>query len=144
LIPPFEAGFLETSAPLSGSVFPQPVAITQSRSPVLMDDLLPPCFHIVLLADQVNQPDLDEICTVASQLGIFVVAVQEKILPKDSSPDQLLHMQETIPLIKTYLMNGSCIGAIVRPDHYVYCGVTDTQNALDAMATLAAKLQFQN
>jgi hypothetical protein len=109
-----------------------------------MDDLLPPCFHIVLLADQVNQPDLDEICTVASQLGIFVVAVQEKILPDDSRPNQLLYMQETIPLIKTYLMNGSCIGAIVRPDHYVYCGVTDTQNALDAMATLAAKLQFQN
>jgi 3-(3-hydroxy-phenyl)propionate hydroxylase len=144
LIPTFEAGFLETSAPLSGSVFPQPVAITQSRSPVLMDDLLPPCFHLVLLADQVDPTDLDEICTASSQLGIFVVAVQEKILPKDSSPDQLLHMQETIPLIKTYLMNGSCIGAIVRPDHYVYCGVTDTQNALDAMATLAEKLQFQN
>jgi hypothetical protein len=87
---------------------------------------------------------LDEICTVASQLGIFVVAVQEKILPDDSRPNQFLHMQETIPLIKTYLMNGSCIGAIVRPDHYVYCGVTDTQNALDALTSLAAKLRFQD
>ena len=77
--------------------------------------------------------------------GTFsVTPASQKTLPEGSRPKPLLYMQETIPLIKNYLMNGSCIGAIVRPDHYVYCGVTDTQNTLDAMASLAAKLRFQD
>lgn len=151
LIPPFETGFLEISTPLAGSVFPQPLVNTFSQSDVLMDDLLPPSFHLVLLAGMLDKPDLERICTAAKQLGVCVVVVcedlPEKMYVKEflekAQPCQLLFVQETIPLIKKYLTGSSCIGALVRPDHYVYSGATNLKSVLNALTILADKLCIQ-
>lgn len=148
LIPPFETGFLEISTPLAGSVFPQPVVSTYSQSDVLLDDLLPSSFHLVILEDLLEESDLVKICIAANQLGVFVVLVHEdlhekkhkKAWPEKTRSHQLLHVQETIPLIKKYLTGSYCIGALVRPDHYVYYGATNPKSILDALASLADKL----
>ena len=142
LIPPFSVGFLESPAPLSGTVFPQPLVAALGRTDILLDELLSPCFHMVVLAESTEESELQELCIAASRLRVEIVVVHEKILPHNSKHHQILHVQETTPLIKEYLMGSSCIGAIVRPDHYVYCGVANVKNALGALAILAVKLRI--
>lgn len=143
LIPPLEVGFFESSAPLSGRIFPQPLVKTYGRSPVLLDDLLGPCFHLVVLADCVDDLGLNRIRYEACQRGVLLVIVQEEALPEDTIHTQLRYVQETTPLIRTYLIDGSCIGAIVRPDHYVYSGLANVQQVLLALARLDSQLRAQ-
>ena len=141
LIPPFATGFLEPAAPLSGTVFPQPLVTTSNQTDVLLDDVLSPGFHLVLLAEFINESELKELCTVAEIQHVEIVIVQGTSSPAASYHPQILYLQETTPLIKGYLAGSSCVGAIVRPDHYVYCGVVNIKNALGALTLLANKLR---
>ena len=141
LIPPFATGFLESAAPLSGTVFPQPLVTTSNQTDVLLDDVLSPGFHLVLLAESINESELKELCMVAETQHVEIVVVQGTSSPAASHHPQILYLQETTPLIKEYLEGSSCVGAIVRPDHYVYCGVVNMKNALGALTLLANKLR---
>ena len=142
LIPPFEVGFIESDAPLSGRIFPQPLVMASGPEEVLMDDLLSPRFHLVVLANLIDAHELAELSTAASKLDVQMVVVYEDRMPEKSGYSQILKIKETTSLIKDYLMASSCIGAIVRPDHYVYCGIENVKNGLIALTLLAAKLRI--
>ena len=142
LIPPFGVGFIESDAPLSGRIFPQPLVMASGPEEVLMDDLLSPRFHLVVLANLIDAHELAELSTAASKLDVQMVVVYEDRMPEKSGYSQILKIKETTSLIKDYLMASSCIGAIVRPDHYVYCGIEDVKNGLIALTLLAAKLRI--
>jgi len=141
LIPPFEVGFIDSAAPLAGNVFPQPLVETSDLTKVLLDDVLSPGFHMIVLAALIDELELEELCFAVSQRSVQVVVVVENSLVEISKYENVLHVKETTPLIKDYLIRNSCIGAIVRPDHYVYCGVLNVKNALGALTILQSKLQ---
>ena len=144
LIPPFEVGFIDSAAPLAGNVFPQPLVETSDLTKVLLDDVLSPGFHMIVLAALIDELELEELCFAVSQRSVQVVVVVENSLAEVGERDYVLHVKETTPLIKDYLIRISCIGAIVRPDHYVYCGVLNVKNALGALTFLQSKLQPLN
>ena len=109
---------------------------------VLMDDLLLPRFHLVVLANLIDAPELAELSTAASELDVQMVVLHEDRMQEKNEYSQVLNIKETTSLIKDYLTGSSCVGAIVRPDHYVYCGIENVKNGLNALTLLAAKLRI--
>lgn len=144
LIPPFGVGFIESDAPLSGRIFPQPLVMASGPEEVLMDDLLSPRFQLVVLANLIDEHELAELSNAALKVDVEMVVVHEDRLPEKTESRQVLNIKETTSLIKDFLTASSCIGAIVRPDHYVYCGIGNAKNALSALTLLAAKLRIPN
>jgi 3-(3-hydroxy-phenyl)propionate hydroxylase len=142
LIPPFAVGFIESDAPLSGRIFPQPLVMASGPEEVLMDDLLLPGFHLVVLANLIDVHELAELSNAAFKVDVEMVVLHEDRLPEKNGHSQILDIKETTSLIKDYLTASSCIGAIVRPDHYVYCGIANVKNALSVLTLLAAKLRI--
>ena len=140
LIPALDAGLLVTTAPLAGKVFPQPVVMTANRNEALMDELVQSRFHLVVLAGLIEKIELDQLCAEAAQAGILTVVVSQEITPEQGINDQVLYVKETAPLIKNFVSSQSCIGVIVRPDHYVYCGLVDVRNAQFELSRLVSTL----
>jgi len=144
LIPPFTTGFIDFATPLAGTVFPQPLVSIADGEDVLLDDLLSPQFHLILLATSLDECELNELCNAALNLDVKIVVVHGTRLSGRNNHPEVLDVYETTPLIQEYLTNNDCAGAIVRPDLYVYCGIVNTKNALGALAVLTNRLRALN
>jgi hypothetical protein len=96
------------------------------------------------LANLIDVHELAELSTAAAKSDVQMVVVHEDRLPEKSGNSQVLDIKETTSLIKDYLMASSCLGAIVRPDHYVYCGIENVKKALSALTLLADKLRIRD
>ena len=105
-----------------------------------MDELVQSRFHLVVLAGLIEKIELDQLCAEAAQAGILTVVVSQEITPEQGINDQVLYVKETAPLIKNFVSSQSCIGVIVRPDHYVYCGLVDVRNAQFELSRLVSTL----
>jgi 3-(3-hydroxy-phenyl)propionate hydroxylase len=141
LIPGFTDGLVATDTPLAGSVFPQPLVDTDTRLGVMFDDLLEPCFRLVMLADKLTERETETIERQAASYGIPVVLMHTELLPHIQSRPDFVHVLVAKELIKKWLQNASAIGAIVRPDHYVYSGITHASDAIKYMGLLISHLK---
>lgn len=140
LIPALDAGLIVTSEPLSGKVFPQPVVMSAGQGDVMMDELVQTQFHLVVLADHIGKNDLNQLCTEAAHAGILTVVVSQELPLQQGINDQVLYVKEIAPLIQNFVTSHSCMGVIVRPDHYVYCGLVDAKSAQFELSRLVSKL----
>ena len=141
LIPPFDSGLIDLGSPLSGSVFPQPVLNTFNQSNILMDDVTDPCFRLVVLEEKLNENEMFQINQQAiySNIKIFILKVDGScVAQRQSSTVEII---ETLGIIRKWLNEAGCIGAIIRPDHYVYSGIVSSSKIADCMSVLSSRLR---
>ena len=140
LIPSFIDGLIVQSTPLAGSVFPQPLVDTYAGSGVMLDDLLEPCFRLIMIADSLVKQEIEAIVKRATSYRIPFILLHTAKLPQLQSESNCIHVLETKELITKWLQNNSVVGAIVRPDHYVYSGITQASDAMKYMDLLVSDL----
>lgn len=130
LIPGLDAGLIASGSPGAGEVFPQPRVRQGGAMPALFDDLAPFDWRLVCLHDPADVAD------AAAQLGISVFRV-------GTDPAGLT---EEVPLLADWLKARGAIGALVRPDHYVYGCFADERGAhalLDHLRAALAAASFK-
>lgn len=140
LIPSFTDGLIAQSTPLAGSVFPQPLVDTYAGSGIMLDDLLEPCFRLIMIADSLVKQEIEAIAKLATSYRIPFILVHTAKLPQLQSESHCIHVLETKELITKWLQNNTVVGAIVRPDHYVYSGITQASDAMKYMDLLVSDL----
>ncbi len=117
LIPGLAAGLVSAEAPLAGKVFPQPVVRDASGSAVMLDDVTGPEWRLVL-SSAASEADLRAIAELAASQAVQAILVG----PSTHEAGGVLLVEEKDRLLRTWLEAAGCIGALVRPDHYVFGG----------------------
>jgi 3-(3-hydroxy-phenyl)propionate hydroxylase len=134
LIPPLRHGLIARGTPRAGEVVPQP-RVRDGRREALMDDLLGAVWRMVLVAgDDAASAACAEAAT-AHGLPLVVVGEASGALPAG-----VWQLQETDGLLRDWLAAAGLIGALVRPDHYVYGGFATPAEALALLRQRAAAL----
>jgi 3-(3-hydroxy-phenyl)propionate hydroxylase len=104
IVPPIVSGLVRSDRPATGIVFPQP-RIATPNGPVLLDELAGHGWLLVLDGRATSEiPDLQDAALRAVVVG----------------GNGLAEMDGVAAL---WFDSHSCVAAIVRPDHYVYCGL---------------------
>ena len=135
---------IDLGSPLAGSVFPQPVLNIYNQSNILMDDVTDPCFRLVVLEEKVSENEMFQINQQAiySNIKIFILKVDGScVAQRQSSTIEIIEIIETLGIIRKWLNEAGCIGAIVRPDHYVYSGIVSSSKIVDCMSVLSSQLR---
>ena len=96
----------------------------------MLDELLEPCFRLIMLVDKLTKQEIGAIGQQAASYGVPFVLVHSEKLPQLESDPDCIHVLEANGLIAKWLQNKSIVGAIVRPDHYVYSGITQASDAM--------------
>jgi 3-(3-hydroxy-phenyl)propionate hydroxylase len=120
MIPGLRHGLLATGSALAGAVFPQPLVVTAGQGECLLDELTGASFRLVLNASC----DTPELRALAASLGLRVLLLGEGGLRERDS------------LIRDWLAAAGVLGALVRPDHYVFGTFANAQEALRLIHTL--------
>ena len=139
LIPPLDSGLIDLSSPLAGSVFPQPIVNLFNKPNILMDDLTEPCFRLVVLEEKISEYEILQINQQAIHLKIIILKLNGSFTTQTESPT--IEVIETLGIIRKWLNEAGCIGAIVRPDHYVYSGIVSSSKIVDCMSVLSSQLR---
>jgi 3-(3-hydroxy-phenyl)propionate hydroxylase len=123
MIPGLDAGLLAPGAPLAGQAFPQPTVAT-ARGERLLDDLAPDAFRLVVDAAAAGDalPELERLAT-ARRVALIALGAEP--------------LAERVPLVRPLLAAHGCIGALVRPDHYVVGGFADPAGAAALLGAAA-------
>jgi len=106
-----------------------------------LDELLEPCFRLIMLVDKLTKQEIEAIGQQAASYGVPFVLVHSEKLPQLESDPDCIHVLEANGLIAKWLQNKSIVGAIVRPDHYVYSGITQASDAMKYMDLLISYLE---
>jgi 3-(3-hydroxy-phenyl)propionate hydroxylase len=140
LIPPLDSGLIDLSSPLAGSVFPQPVVSVFNKSNILMDEVTQPCFRLVILEDKISENELLKINQQATSSNIKLIILRSDDSCDAKTESSSIEVIETLGIVRNWLNDAGCIGAIVRPDHYVYSGIVSSSKMADCMSDLTGRL----
>ncbi|QNI87849.1 bifunctional 3-(3-hydroxy-phenyl)propionate/3-hydroxycinnamic acid hydroxylase [Synechococcus sp. ROS8604] len=143
LIAPLEDGFIEGTSPLAGTVLPQPLVSNSCKSKVLMDDLMEPCFRIILLADAINQEQIELISLTARAIGVAIVLMRDAHAPVSEGDGFIWEVTESFGVLKSWLQESGCIGVLVRPDHYVYAGIRSAHEIDQSLKSFAGRMELR-
>ena len=132
MIPGLSAGLIAPAAPLAGQAFPQPVVSAGPGQECLLDDLIEPCFRLVV-ASPCDTPALR---ALAAAHGIRVIVLDATAVTA-ANPDDALHIAERDGLIKAWFERSGTCGALVRPDHYVFGAFASTDAGVSMIAAFA-------
>jgi 3-(3-hydroxy-phenyl)propionate hydroxylase len=109
IVPPLLSGLVRTNSPGVGVIFPQP-RIATARGQVLLDDLSGLGWRLMIDGrTEFNVPDVQEVAIGTVVLGGNGLAEKDHVAAH-------------------WFDAHKCKAAIVRPDHYVYCGLEDTND----------------
>jgi 3-(3-hydroxy-phenyl)propionate hydroxylase len=136
-----DSGLIDLSLPLAGSVFPQPIVNLFNKSNILMDDLTEPCFRLVVLEEKISEYEILQINQQAIHLKIKIIILKLNGSFTTQSESSTIEVIETLGIIRKWLSEAGCIGAIVRPDHYVYSGIVSSSKIADCMSVLSSRLR---
>ena len=140
LIPGLGAGLIAAGAPLAGKVLPQPMVALPGAEPILFDDLTAPCWRLVI-SGAITAPALAALVTVATHHSMPVIVVDDAPGP---GGDTALRVSERDGLLRRWLHAAGCIGALVRPDHYVFGGFDSAAGAATLLDLRAASPYIRN
>lgn len=132
LIPPLRHGLIARGTPRAGEVLPQP-RVHDGRREALMDDLLGAVWRLVLVSDDRATQAACAAAAAAHGLPLLVVAAPAAVQPASE-----WQVQEADGLLRDWLAALGLIGALVRPDHYVYGGFATPAEALALLQQRAA------
>lgn len=130
LIPPLVAGLIAAEAPLAGTPFPQPHVTLDDGRRLLLDDVTGPVPHVVLLGDRVAPRDIAHVAARGRALGFTVVLADTPEVVRHVVPPGVIRVRDDDWLLPKLVGDADCIGAIVRPDHYVYAGLATIEEAI--------------
>jgi len=111
IVPPLEGGLVRPDLGSgAGTLFPQPRIETEAGS-FLMDEVAKPGWRFIVDGrDGASPPDLGDV-------GIDTIVLGKT------------NWRETEGVAARWFDTLSCKAVIVRPDHYVYCGLADVKSA---------------
>jgi 3-(3-hydroxy-phenyl)propionate hydroxylase len=123
IVPPLQLGLIAPECgPAAGTLFPQPQVSTASGR-TLLDEIAGLGWR--LFWDGRAPEDIPDV----EQYGIRAFALGGD------------HFEDTEGIAAAWFAQYGCKGAIVRPDHYVYCGLRDLSIANDACRELQARVR---
>ncbi len=128
MIPGLRKGLLAAGSAMAGEVFPQPVVVAPGAGECLLDDRTGPCFRLVTDA-ACDTPDLR---ALAVRLGIRVF-----VLGTDD-------IRERDGLVRNWLAAAGVLGALVRPDHYVFGTFATAGDAVGLLHMLQSKEGYRD
>jgi len=128
MIPGLRGGLFATGSTLAGEVFPQPLVATPDGGECLLDDVTGPCFRLVTDASC----DSPEVRALAARHGIRILA-----LGNDG-------IRESDGLIRNWLAAAGILGALVRPDHYVFGTFASAEDAVRLLHMLQSKEGYRH
>jgi 3-(3-hydroxy-phenyl)propionate hydroxylase len=131
LIPNLKAGMVDIRRPMAGCVFPQPLVDTAEQCDQLMDNLTDNAFRLVILA---NTMDPEEVTRIIPPSHIVLQVIHTSPLKEFTGPE-VVDKHNTL---HSWFADAGCVGAVVRPDHYVYAAVTsfiDLRECLDSLCS---------
>jgi 3-(3-hydroxy-phenyl)propionate hydroxylase len=117
LIPGLAGGLLDPHSPMAGQPFPQPLVQWGANEDILMDDVLGPCFRLI-----VDGCGITQTLRLAAQthaIPVVVVVDPEVMRGLTVEPEDCLVLEREGMIRRWFAAAGVC-GALVRPDHYVY------------------------
>lgn len=132
LIPGLTSGLIAPEAPLAGKVFPQPRVHDAEGRERLFDDLTEPAWRLVLTGELARAPEA--LTEAARQAGASVICLDAGTRRADA-----LAVNAIDPSISDFLGQADCIGAVVRPDHYVFGAFTGATQAAALLQNLAGR-----
>lgn len=128
MIPGLRDGLFAVNSARAGEVFPQPMVFVPGSGECLLDDHTGPCFRLVLDAT-CDAPELREL---AASMGVRVF-----VLGGDG-------IQERDGLVRKWLAGSSALGALVRPDHYVFGTFATAGDAVGLLHMLQSKEGYRD
>jgi 3-(3-hydroxy-phenyl)propionate hydroxylase len=124
LVPPLQSGLLRQElGPVAGTIFPQP-RLTKSTGTTLLDDVSGLGWHLFIDVRSAAKFPLLQLPWIRT----FVVG--------DHS--------ETDGVVEAWFDHYGCKAAIVRPDHYVYCGISEPSEVAEICRELQATIGADN
>ena len=138
LIPPLVDGLMAMGAPLAGRVFPQPRVVNAQGDGMLLDERFDGGFHLVF-SEAPNREVLQALAEASWPLQWHALVV-EQAPSQDPDPASIEAWSESGSLVRTFLNTHDCIGAVVRPDHYVFGAFRDIEEAMDLIIELKQTL----
>jgi len=125
IVPPLQAGLLDPEMGHgAGTLFPQP-RIATGKGEILLDELTGEGWRLFIDGRCASIPG------VATGCGMKTL-----VLGGDEFP-------ETEGVAAAWFHHHGCSAAIVRPDHYVYCGIRNLAHAAGACRELERRLSIQ-
>jgi 3-(3-hydroxy-phenyl)propionate hydroxylase len=124
LIPPLRHGQIAVGTPRGGEVLPQP-RVRDGLGDALMDDVHGAVWRLVLVSEDRAVQAACASAAAAHGLSLLVVAA-----PAAAPTPGAGRVQEADGLLRDWLGAAGLIGALVRPDHYVYGGFATPAEAL--------------
>lgn len=133
LIPGLTTGLVSMGSPLAGKAFPQPVVSRPGADSILFDDLTEPAWRLVVssAAAGADRSSLPALAQAHEVLAILLGADGEKA-------GSVISVSEKDGLLARWLAAEGCIGALVRPDHYVFGGFVTPAGAQELLREWAA------
>lgn len=129
LIPGLTTGLIAADAPLAGQVFPQPaVRRAGSTAKERLDDVTGPCWRLVVMVSATPA-----LLAAARQAGVAMVAFGPSVA-------DVFQVSENEDVLRAWLDTAGCIGALVRPDHYVFGAFANQADASLLLDRLSAAL----
>ena len=144
LIPGLSAGLLSASndGP-RGQLFPQPLVRTADGRKCLLDEVTGMTFRIVV-GDDADAAVLERMAgewSVLSDVPLELVAIGTSAL----TPGGPSHLYQDVDgVLVGWMHRHDCAAVIVRPDHYVYGGCRNAEDAVAMIHELAAALRAGN
>ncbi len=121
IVPPLQAGLLSpVRHEANGTLFPQPWIVTQGRLEHL-DEVTGQGWRMIFDGRLVGQADV-------AQFPMATVVIGRDALPEQDG------------IVEGWFEKYECVGAIVRPDHYVYGAIRAVEEVPDALITLQQQL----
>jgi 3-(3-hydroxy-phenyl)propionate hydroxylase len=139
LIPRLTAGLIAMNLPGAGELFPQPRVRAPDGCSVLMDDFVGDRFALIL-ASKEQAAGLDETASaVLLRLDAVVLALGEAA----SSNGAFDVIVDEIGVLEGWMRANGFAAALVRPDKYVFGGITAHQRLSEAIRALGEALFTQ-
>ncbi len=122
IVPPLQAGLIAPEyGPAAGTLFPQP-HVSTANGRTLLDEIAGLGWRLFWDGRSAGEiPDVE-------QYGVRAFALGGD------------HFEDTEGIAAAWFAQSGCKGAIVRPDHYVYCGLRDLSIVKDACRDLQSRI----
>lgn len=121
VMPPLSAGLIsDVQHPANGNLFPQPFFIT-ADGPQLIDDLIGSGWRLILDGRRLLKKDQNSF-----EMKTVIIGGEG--------------LQEKDGVVAAWFDRYDCMGAIVRPDHYVYGAITAIEEAIPMLKSLQSRL----
>ncbi len=135
IVPPLEEGLIGGErTPARGVLFPQPAILAAhggDRTTTLLDHITGTGWRLVLDGRKVSAPEVSELAQAAPEMTICVT------VPASAAARPEGALVEKDGVLTGWFERHGTIGAIVRPDHYVYAGAA----TVDALQQQLSELQ---